>query len=142
MKDYINNYILLSTYYYCRKTEMISNYKCTFSLEGNKSTCVTQKQMSNPREQYGGTVHLFIGTGRSLCIITFMPFTIDYNNDTKHHGSLSQFIFKSVRPFIFGYAIIPKLHEWYLRHYVRAASAEAVSFCRTFGDEAWSQHPT
>jgi hypothetical protein len=26
------------------------------------------------REQYGGTVHLFIGTGRSLCEITFMPF--------------------------------------------------------------------
>jgi hypothetical protein len=27
------------------------------------------------REQYGGTVHLFIGTGRSLCKITLMPFT-------------------------------------------------------------------
>jgi hypothetical protein len=23
---------------------------------------------------------------------------------------------------------------------MRTASAEAVSFCRTFGDEAWSQH--
>jgi hypothetical protein len=30
-------------------------------------------------EQYRGIVHLFIGTGRSLCKITFMPFifTID-----------------------------------------------------------------
>jgi hypothetical protein len=27
------------------------------------------------REQYEGTVHLFIGTGRSLSEITFMPFT-------------------------------------------------------------------
>jgi hypothetical protein len=27
------------------------------------------------REQYGGTVHLFIGTGRSLWEITVMPFT-------------------------------------------------------------------
>jgi hypothetical protein len=29
---------------------------------------------TNQREQYEGTVHLFIGTGRSLCEITFMPF--------------------------------------------------------------------
>jgi hypothetical protein len=29
---------------------------------------------TNQREQYGGTVHLFIGTGRILCEITFMPF--------------------------------------------------------------------
>jgi hypothetical protein len=29
---------------------------------------------TSQREQYGGTVHLFIGTGRSLCEITFMSF--------------------------------------------------------------------
>jgi hypothetical protein len=50
------------------------------------------------REQYRGTIHLFIGTGHSLYEITFMPFIINYNTDTKHHGSLSHFIFKSVRP--------------------------------------------
>jgi hypothetical protein len=34
---------------------------------------------TSQREQYGVTVHLFIGTGRSLCRITIMPltFTID-----------------------------------------------------------------
>jgi hypothetical protein len=34
---------------------------------------------TSQREQYGGTVHLFIGTWCSLCEITFMPFmfTID-----------------------------------------------------------------
>jgi hypothetical protein len=34
---------------------------------------------TSQREQYGGTIHLFIGIGRSLCKITFMPFmfTID-----------------------------------------------------------------
>jgi hypothetical protein len=34
---------------------------------------------TSQREQYEGIVHLFIGTGRSLCEITFMPFmfTID-----------------------------------------------------------------
>jgi hypothetical protein len=26
-----------------------------------------------------------------------------------------------------------------LRHHIQTASAEAVSSCRTFGDEAWSQ---
>jgi hypothetical protein len=29
---------------------------------------------TSQREQYEGIVHLFIGTGRSLCKITFMPF--------------------------------------------------------------------
>jgi hypothetical protein len=69
-----------------------------------------------------------------------MPLIKVYNNDSDPYGPKSHSIFKSVRPFIFGYAIIPKLHERYLRHHVRAASAEAVSFRRTFGDEAWSQH--
>jgi hypothetical protein len=61
------------------------------------------------REQYRGTVHLFIGTGRSLCKITFMPFIVDYNNDTKYHGSLSHFIFKSVHPFVLKSATVLKL---------------------------------
>jgi hypothetical protein len=69
-----------------------------------------------------------------------MPLIKVYNNDSDPYGLKGHSIFKSVRPFIFGYAIIPKLHEWCLRRHVRAASAEAISFCRTFGDEAWSQH--
>jgi hypothetical protein len=51
---------------------MISNYKCTFGLKEGKSTSVTQKQMPSQREQYGSTVHLFIGTGHSPCKITPM----------------------------------------------------------------------
>jgi hypothetical protein len=90
---------------------MISNYKCTFSLKEGKSTSVTQKQMLGQCEQYGSTVHLFIGTGRCPCKITFMHFTIDYNNDTKHHGSLSHFIFKSVHPFVLRSATVPKLYR-------------------------------
>ena len=49
---------------------MITNYKCTFSLKGGKSTSVTQKQMPSQREQYMSTVHLFIGTGHNPCKIT------------------------------------------------------------------------
>jgi hypothetical protein len=111
MKDYIDNYIPLSTYHYCRETEIISNYKCTFSLEGNESTGVTQEQMPNQREQYGGTVHLFIGTGHSPYKITFMPFTFDNDSIVIHRGLNSLFIFKSVS---FS-ATTPKLSRSHLR---------------------------
>jgi hypothetical protein len=33
------------------------------------------KMSTSQREQYGGTVHLFIGTGHNLWEITIMPFT-------------------------------------------------------------------
>jgi hypothetical protein len=68
-----------------------------------------------------------------------MPLIKVYNIDSDLYGLKGHSIFMSVRSFIFGYVTIPKLHEWCLRRYVRAASAEAVSFSRTFGDEAWSQ---
>jgi hypothetical protein len=82
---------------------MISNYKCTFGLREGKSTSVTQKQMSSQCEQYGSTVHLFIGTGRSP--ITPMHFTFANNSIAIHQGLNSLFIFKSVS---FS-AIMPKL---------------------------------
>jgi hypothetical protein len=47
---------------------MITNYKCTFGLKEGKSTSVTQKQMPSQREQYGSTVHLFIGTRHNPCV--------------------------------------------------------------------------
>jgi hypothetical protein len=85
---------------------MISNYKCTFGLKEGKSTSVTQKQkMPSPREQYGSTVHLFIGTGHSPCKITSMPFTFGSNSIIIHRGLNSLFIFK---PVSFS-AITPKL---------------------------------
>jgi hypothetical protein len=34
---------------------------------------------TSQREQYGATIHLFIGTGRSLCKITSMPLTFTIN---------------------------------------------------------------
>jgi hypothetical protein len=44
-----------------------------------------------PREQYGGTVHLFIGAGRSLDTITFMPLTFTYNHNAGDQGLNSLF---------------------------------------------------
>jgi hypothetical protein len=67
----------------------MTNYKYTFGLKESKNTSVKQKQMPNTdyrkaREQYRGTVHLFIGTTHSLYIITFIPFTMNYNNDIEY----------------------------------------------------------
>jgi hypothetical protein len=84
---------------------MISNYKCTFGLKEGKGTSVTQKQMPSQREQYGGIVHLFIGTGRSPCKITLMPLTFANDSIVIHRGLNSLFPFKSI-PFS---AIMPKL---------------------------------
>jgi hypothetical protein len=84
---------------------MISNYKCTFGLKEGKGTSVTQKQMPSQREQYGSTVHLFIGTGRSPCKITLMPFTFANDSIVIHRGLNSLLPFKSV-PFS---AVMPKL---------------------------------
>jgi hypothetical protein len=38
-----------------------------------------------------------------------MPLIKVYNNDSDPYGLKGHSIFKSVRPFIFGYAVIPKL---------------------------------
>jgi hypothetical protein len=79
---------------------MISNYKCTFDSKEDKSTSVTQKQMPSPLEQYGSTVHLFIGTGRSPCKITSRPFAFANNYIVIHRGLDSLFLFKSVSFFL------------------------------------------
>jgi hypothetical protein len=84
---------------------MISSYKCTFGLKEGKVTSVTQKQMPSRCEQYGSTVHLFIGTGCSPCKITLMPFTFANDSIVIHRGLSSLFPFKSV-PLS---AITPKL---------------------------------
>jgi hypothetical protein len=56
--------------------------------------------MSSPREQYGSTVHLFIGTGRSPCKITSRPFAFANNSIVIHRGLDSLFPFKSVSFFL------------------------------------------
>jgi hypothetical protein len=61
--------------------------------------------MPGPREQYGGTVHLFIGTGYDPYKITYMPFTFGDNSIALYRGLNGLFIFKSV-PFS---ANMPKL---------------------------------
>jgi hypothetical protein len=62
-----------------------------------KSKSDARVNTSQP-EQYGGTIHLFIGTGRNLCEITFMPFMFTVDLRTIYRGldtfsSLSRFLF-------------------------------------------------
>jgi hypothetical protein len=51
---------------------------------------------TSQREQYDVTVHLFIGTGRSLCEITFMPLTFTIDLGIIYRGLDNLFLFKSV----------------------------------------------
>jgi hypothetical protein len=60
-----------------------------------KSKCDVRVNTSQ-REKYGVTVHLFIGTGRSLCKITSMPFMFTIDLRTIYQGLDSLFLFKSV----------------------------------------------
>ena len=55
-----------------------------------------ERRRKDKREQYRGTVHLFIGTGHSPYKITSMPFTFGSNSIVIHRGLNSLFIFKSV----------------------------------------------
>jgi hypothetical protein len=82
--------------YYLGKTEIISNYKSTFGLTKGKNHKCGAKVSTSQREQYGGTVHLFIGTGHSPCKITSRPFTFANNFKVIHRGLNSLFPFKSV----------------------------------------------
>jgi hypothetical protein len=60
---------------------------------------------TSQREQYEGTVHLFIGTEHNLYEITSMPFMFTIDLRTIYRGLNSLFLFKS---FLF-FAIEPKL---------------------------------
>jgi hypothetical protein len=91
--------------------KMNSNYKCTFGSKEDESTSVMLKQMPSQREQYGGTVHIFIDTGYNPYKITYMPFTFDGNSIVIYRGLNGLFIFKSV-PLS---AIMPKLSCSHLR---------------------------
>jgi hypothetical protein len=51
---------------------------------------------TSQREQYGGIVHLFIGTGHSLYKITFIPFIFTIDLKTIYRGLNSLFLFKLV----------------------------------------------
>jgi hypothetical protein len=118
--------LLIDLYYIIiDEIRIILNYICTFgSMEGKKFKRDARASTSQ-REQYRGTVHLFIGTGRSPVKITFMSFTTSYNHDTNYHGTIDLFLFKSVQPFVSRHVAMPKLPGWLLR----CVPSCYISFC-------------
>jgi hypothetical protein len=67
------------------------HYSDTFGLlEG-----VNAREITNQREQYGITVHLFTGTGRSPGKSTFMSLTFTYDRNISHWGLSSPFPLRS-----------------------------------------------
>jgi hypothetical protein len=52
---------------------------------------MTRERDYNQREQYGGTVHLFIGAGRNTDTITFMSLTFTCNHNASDQGLNSLF---------------------------------------------------
>jgi hypothetical protein len=75
-EQYIQSHNIINSFYIImERQEQYWITKSTFGLiEGKKYKCDT-KASTDLREQYGGIVHLFIGTGRTLWEITIMPFT-------------------------------------------------------------------
>jgi hypothetical protein len=71
-----------------------------------------KKRMSSQREQYGSTVHLFIGKGRSPCAITFMPLTVANNSIVILRGLICLFIFKSVPIFCYHAEAFLRTTSW------------------------------
>jgi hypothetical protein len=55
--------------------------------------------ITSQREQYGVTVHLFIGIWRSLDEITFISLTFTVDHKVSYQGLSSLFPFKSISPF-------------------------------------------
>jgi hypothetical protein len=83
---------------------------------------------TSQRQQYRGIVHLFIGTGRSLCKIIVMPFIFTIDLRTICRGLDSIFLLKLV-PFS---AIEPKLPCAQLRRWFNLRSDPAFHIVYNF----------
>jgi hypothetical protein len=88
--------------------------------------------ISSQREQYGDTVHLFIGTGRSPNKITFLSLITNYNHDTNYQGLSGLFLFKSVLPFVSSVSSCRSSLDCSFGIYLHVAPACILSYRRCF----------
>jgi hypothetical protein len=84
------------------------------------------------REQYGGTVHLFIGMGRSPDKITSMSLIINYNHITDYQGLYSLFLFKLVSSFVFSMSPCRSSFNRSFDLYLHVTPAYVLSYRRCF----------
>jgi hypothetical protein len=99
---------------------------------------------TSPREQYWGTVHLFIGTVRSPDEITFVSLITNDNQNTNYHGLNDLLLFKSVLPFVSRRRHteapwIVALAYTFVLCLLAYHPAEGVSAWRIFGEEGPQQ---
>jgi hypothetical protein len=66
MKDNMSNHITSSTYPHYINLDKYKDNICTFGLTEGENPSVAHEQIQDGVNSTGGTVHLFIGTGRSL----------------------------------------------------------------------------
>jgi hypothetical protein len=91
-----------------------------------------------------GTVHLFIGTGRSPNKITFVSLITNHNQNTNYQGLNGLLLFKSVLPFVSRRChaeapwIIASACTFVLWQFA-FHTAEGVFAWRTFGEEEGPQ---
>jgi hypothetical protein len=112
----------------------VNNMKLHLYLRLNRRQKSKHNTRANTRqpEQYGGTVHLFIGTGHSPVKITFMSLMTSYNHDTNHHGLIGLFLFKSVQPSSQGMSLFRSCLDHSFDVYLRAVFAYVLIFRRCF----------
>ena len=91
---------------------------------------VDARAITIQREQYGGTVHLFIGTGRSPSKITFITSICIHNHNINHQGLTSLFLFSSASCFDLCGHLKPKLSFFSGSFGIRRYSSQIVSSSR------------
>ena len=80
-EQYIQSYNIIDSFYIIKERQ--KQYwitKVPLAWLKAKKYKRDAKASTSQREQYGGTVHLFIGTGHNPCKITPMPFTSANNS--------------------------------------------------------------
>jgi hypothetical protein len=100
--------------------------------------------ITSHRKQYGGIVHLFIGTGHSPNKITFVSLITNHNHNTNYQGLCGLFLFKSVPSFVFACQhaealSIVTLAYIFMSYLFAHRLAEGVFAYRTFGGEEGPQ---
>ena len=86
-------------------------YIYTFALAENNNSRAMRLQLQDCVNSKGILFTIYRHRTQPVRI-TIMPLIKVYNNDSDPYGLKGHSIFKSVRSFIFGYAITSKLHEW------------------------------
>jgi hypothetical protein len=99
--------------------------------------------ITSQREQYKGTVHLFIGMGHSPDKITFIPLITNHDYDTNYQGLCSLFLFKSVPPFVSSVSSCrsPFICSFGIHLHVTPARMSSCRRCFCLEDLWWRRKP-